>query len=424
MNKELTYKSLLKIVVIGILVYCGIQNYPLVLSILTNFFNLIFPFLLGGAIAFIINVPMRGIEKFILPHKENCEKLRRLISYILTLLLIVAVLGLALFVIIPQISDTIMLIVKQVPPAFRAFQHWIYNVTDNLPTLHAYIEELDINWTSLSSYAVSFLKAAGTTVFSSGVAMISNIVGGITNFVVAFIFSIYILLQKEKLSVQGKKVLFALFNEQKADRILYICQLSNKIFSNFLSGQCIEAVILGTMFFITLSIFQIPYALLIGVIIALTALIPIFGAFIGCALAAFLLVMVNPMQAVWFLVIFFVLQQIENNLIYPYVVGGSIGLPSIWVLVAVMVGSGLLGIAGILVFIPLCSVCYALFREYIYKQLKEKNISSDKWEIINEIVLEDDSKRNSKTNKKAQNKGTQNKKTNNKKTENTENENS
>lgn len=404
MNKELNYKSLLKIVVIGILVYCGIQNYPIILGILAKLLSLLFPFILGGAIAFIINVPMSGLEKRLFPKKENVEKIRRVLAYILTLLLITATIGLALFVIIPQISDTIMLIVKQVPSAFKAFQQWIYVVTDQLPTVQAYIEKLNINWSSLSSYAVQFLKSAGTTVFSSGISVVSGIVGGITNFVVAFIFSIYILLQKEKLSTQGKKVLFAVFKENKADRILYIGRLANKIFSNFLSGQCIEAVILGTMFFITLSLFHIPYALLIGVIISLTALIPIFGAFIGCVIGAFLLVMVDPMQALWFVIIFLVLQQIENNLIYPHVVGGSIGLPSIWVLVAVMIGGNLFGVAGILIFIPLCSVFYALFREYVYKRLNEKKISSDKWEIVEDIQPEDTKSRNKKSKKQTSNK--------------------
>lgn len=389
MSTELNYKSLLKIVIIGILLYCCIQNHTIILGLFAHIFHLIFPFILGGTIAFIINVPMRGIEKRLLYKQKNVDSLRRVLAYILTLLIIIGILGLALFVIIPQISDTIMLIVKRIPPAFKSFQNWIYLVTENIPTVQAYIEKLDINWTSLSSYAVSFLKSAGTTVFESGISVISSIVGGVTNCVVAFIFSIYILLQKEKLSTQCKKILYALCKEKTADRILYIGRLTNKIFSNFLSGQCIEALILGTMFFITLSIFQIPYALLIGVIIAITALIPIFGAFIGCILGAFLIVMVNPMQALWFVIIFLVLQQVENNLIYPHVVGGSIGLPSIWVLVAVMIGGNLLGIAGIIIFIPLCSVFYALFREYIYKRLSEKNVDTDKWEVVCEIQLED-----------------------------------
>ena len=382
MKKEWSEKSLLKIVIIGILLYCGIQNYMIIWHFLGKILNLVFPFILGGAIAFIINVPMRELEKKLFPKKENCQGIRRICAYLLTLVIILGIIGLALFVIIPQVSSTAMLIVKRVPPAFKTFQNWLYKVTADLPNVQTYIQDMDIDWTKLSSYAISFIQSAGTSVFTSGISVISGIVGGITSFLVAFIFSIYILFQKEKLSVQGKKILYAMFTEAKADRILYITRLSNKIFSNFLSGQCIEAVILGSMFFVTLTIFRMPYALLIGVIIALTALIPIFGAFIGCFVGAFLIIMVNPIQAIWFVVIFLVLQQIEGNLIYPHVVGGSIGLPSIWVLVAVMIGSNLLGIAGILLFIPLSSVCYALFREYIHKRLKEKKVDNTKWEDI------------------------------------------
>ena len=168
--------------------------------------------------------------------------------------------------------------------------------------------------------------------------------------------------------------MYALLPNKVTKKILEIGALSNKTFSSFLSGQCVEAVILGAMFVITMSIFRMPYAMLTGIVIAITALIPIFGAFIGCAVGVLLIFMENPMQALWFVVLFLVLQQIEGNLIYPHVVGNSVGLPSIWVLVAVTIGGNLFGIAGILFFIPLCSVLYALFREFIKKRLKEQKV--------------------------------------------------
>ena len=392
MNKEISSKSLLRIVIIGILVYCGIQNYTLVLRILAKGFNLVFPFVLGSVIAFIIKVPMKGIEKRLFVNNEKLSSLRRLLAYIITLLLIVGVFVICLFIIIPQVSDTVMLIVDRVPEAFDDFQKWIYAVTDDLPNVQSYIEKMDINWGTVSSEAIKIIKSAGGTVFSSGISVISSIVGGLTNFVVAFVFSIYVIFQKEKLSEQVKKLLYALFREKVADRVIYVGRLANKIFSSFLSGQCIEAVILGMMFFVTLSLFRLPYAVLIGVVIAITALIPIFGSFIGCAIGAFLIVMVEPMQAVWFLIIFVVLQQIEGNLIYPHVVGGSIGLPSIWVLVAVMVGGNLMGVAGILLFIPLCSVLYSICRELVYKRLEERNIEKEKFAPLPELVLEEEQK--------------------------------
>lgn len=184
----------------------------------------------------------------------------------------------------------------------------------------------------------------------------------------------YILFQKEKLHLQVRKVIFAFIPKQKADAILNICSLTYRTFANFLAGQCLEAVILGMMFVITLSILKMPYALLIGILIAFTALVPIFGAFIGCAVGSFLIFMVNPKQAVLFIIVFLLLQQIEGNLIYPHVVGGSVGLPSIWVLAAVTIGGNLMGIIGMLIFIPLVSVFYTIFREFVYLRLKKQHI--------------------------------------------------
>ena len=182
------------------------------------------------------------------------------------------------------------------------------------------------------------------------------------------------MLQKERLSVQARKILYAYFPQKRVEKVLSICSLTYDTFSHFLTGQCTEAVILGAMFFVVMGILRLPYALLVGILIAFTALIPIFGAFIGCIVGAFLIFMVNPAQALVFVVVFFILQQIEGNFIYPHVVGNSVGLPSIWVLAAVTVGGSMMGIVGMLIFIPAGSVIYALFRENVYQRLQRKKI--------------------------------------------------
>lgn len=381
-DEKITVKTLLKIMIIGILLYCGVEHFTKVLNLFSFLFQLIFPFVLGSAIAFIVNVPMRFVERHFFPNTRALHKSRRGLSYLITLIFILGILSLAMFIIIPEIGNTVKIIAWEIPYAFDHFQNWLMKVTKDLPNAETIFNELNLDWGSISTKAASIIRTAGTSILSSGFGLVSGIVGGVATFVIAFTFSVYLLLQKEKIGSQFKQALYAILPEKAADRIIYIGQLSNRTFSNFLSGQCIEAVILGTMFFITLSIFRLPYAMLIGVVISITALIPIFGAFIGCAIGVFLIVMVNPIKAIWFIIIFVVLQQIEGNLIYPHVVGGSIGLPSIWVLVAVTIGGNLLGIAGILLFIPLCSVCYALFREYVKKQLQNKNISTDKWKVI------------------------------------------
>lgn len=198
------------------------------------------------------------------------------------------------------------------------------------------------------------------------------VINGVTTFVIAFIFSLYVLSQKENLARQCIKVINAFLSDKAVERICYVCRLSHRTFSKFITGQCMESLILGAMFVVTMTIFRLPYALLVGVLIAFTALIPMVGALIGCVVGAFLILMVNPMQAVFFVILFLVLQQIEGNLIYPHVVGNSVGLPSIWVLFAVTVGGGLMGIAGMLIFIPLMSVLYTLFREWVNLRLRER----------------------------------------------------
>lgn len=224
---------------------------------------------------------------------------------------------------------------------------------------------------------LSFFTRGAGDVLNSTITAARSIVSGLTTFFIAFVFAIYILLQKEKLTRQCKRVMFAFMKKGKAEAALEVLSLTYKTFSSFLTGQCVEAVILGSMFVVAMTVFRLPYALLVGVVIAFTALIPIFGAFIGCVIGAFLIFMVNPVQALGFVVLFLVLQQIEGNLIYPHVVGGSVGLPSIWVLAAVSIGGSLMGVVGMLIFIPIVSVVYALFREVVYLKLKQKKMEPD-----------------------------------------------
>jgi len=208
----------------------------------------------------------------------------------------------------------------------------------------------------------------------------AGLVSGVSTFVIGLVFSFYILLQKEALARQGRQCLYALLPEAAADETLKVLRLTSKTFSSFLSGQCLEACILGSMFAVSMALFRMPYALLVGVLIALTALIPIVGAFIGCAVGFLLIAITDLWKALAFVVLFLVLQQVEGNLIYPHVVGSSVGLPSIWVLAAVTVGGKLLGILGMLVFIPLCSVLYTLFRRFILNRLDRRRVPAEKWQ--------------------------------------------
>lgn len=374
-----TIKYLLLVICGGVAFYCALQNLPVLAGALVWLIGVLAPFLAGSALAFVLNVPMRAIERSLFPRNRRIAKLRRPVALLLTLLAVIGVLVLAVCVIGPGVGDAASSLAAQIPGAIERLQVRLAMLEEYLPQAEALITELGIDWTAVSEKAMDLLKNWGSGLLSTGSGFVGGLVSGVSTFVIGLIFSFYLLLQKEKLARQGRQVIYALFPMQRADRTMEILRLANRTFSSFLSGQCLEAVILGTLFVIAMSIFRLPYALLVGVLIALTALIPIVGAFIGCGVGALLIAITDPWKALIFVVLFLVLQQVEGNLIYPHVVGSSVGLPSIWVLAAVTLGGKLFGVVGMLLFIPLCSVLYALFRDYVKKRLKEKKVPVNKW---------------------------------------------
>jgi len=378
MSKE-QVKNTLIVVCVGAAFYAGVQHLGVVWSAVKSLLGVFAPFLLGGAIAFVLNVPMRAIEKHVFPKERQMDRLRRPLALIFSLLAVVGILVVALYVIIPGVKEAVVTAAGQLPDAVDRLFGKLQGLGTYLPEAQALLTELQLDWRSIAENLMNTAKNWATGLVSTGGGLMAGAVSAVSTFVIGFIFSIYILLQKEKLARQGKQVLYALAPVDRADRIAEVLRLGEKTFSSFLSGQCLEAVILGCMFVIAMTLFKMPYALLVGVLIGLTALIPMVGAFIGCAVGALLIALTDPVQALVFVVMFLVLQQIEGNLIYPHVVGSSVGLPSIWVLAAVSVGGSLMGVVGMLLFIPLCSVAYALFRDYVKRRLKEKKVPRSKW---------------------------------------------
>lgn len=309
--------------------------------------------------------------------KKVAQKLARPVSLLLTLTLFVGLLVLLMFVVLPELGKTFLNLGGNIQDFLSDMQKKAMDMFQNNPSIVEWIGQIQINWESLFQNAVDFLKTGAGNVIGSTYTAARSIISGIMTFFIAFVFACYILLQKEKLRVQVTKIMYAFMKKEHVEKVMDICSLTYRTFSNFLTGQCLEACILGLMFVVTMNIFRFPYAMLVGILIAFTALIPIFGAFIGCAIGTFLILVINPMQAVMFIILFLVLQQVEGNLIYPHVVGNSVGLPSIWVLAAVSVGGSLMGIVGMLIFIPLVSVIYSLFRKYVYDRLKAKKIKID-----------------------------------------------
>ena len=373
-----TLRKLRGLIVFTLVILVGLWRFGIVLQAVKTILHILFPFLLGGAIAFVLSVPMNRIQKRLFANaKEKYRKFAAPVSLILTLIFVLALLSLVTSVVAPELGQTIATLGKTLPEKIPALMKQAEQLVSNHPELVDYMDkaQAQLNWEEILNQLVTFFRVGANSMLSSTISVATGIVSGVGTFFIGFVFACYILLQQEFLKRQMKKLIFAYLKEKHANRFLQICALTYRTFSNFLTGQCLEAVILGMMFFVSMTILRFPFAVLVGVLIAFTALIPIFGAFVGCAVGAFLLLTVNPSQAAAFIVLFIVLQQIEGNLIYPRVVGGSIGLPAIWVLVAVTLGGSLFGIVGMLVFIPIVSVVYTLLKEDVNKRLIEKDIT-------------------------------------------------
>lgn len=378
LDKE-NIKKIRWLIAFAILLYLGVQNLHIVISTVRVLLGFLFPFIIGFGIAFILNIPMKFIEhhlfgKALKQEKKTVQKLARPVSLVLSICFVICIIVIVMLVVVPELGATFVNIAKKIEENIPVFQKWIDNVFGNNPEVVKWAQSLDIEPGKIIDSVLGVLKNGVNNIVSSTVSITMGLLTTAMNVSIGFVFACYVLLQKEKLLQQIKKAMYAMFPEKPVRYLAYVWNLANRIFSSFITGQCIEAVILGSMFFVSMTILHFPYAMLVGVLISFTALIPLFGGIIGCWVAFFLILMISPVKAVLFLGLFLILQQIEGNLIYPHVVGGSVGLPSIWVLVAVTLGGSLMGIAGMLIFIPTVSVIYTLFREWVYARLEKKQL--------------------------------------------------
>ena len=380
---EISKKTLQRIfigVASCILLYWLLHETERVKNVFTTLETLFAPFIIGAALAFILNVPMRSIERLL--KKIPNPGAQRILSIVLTLVALLLVLAFVFYMLIPQVGATVEALVAQLPVFFKQvqdrFNEYLLEHPDIMEWVTANTDLEKLDWNTILQKAGAILGNSLTAIANGAVSAIGSVTGAIVNLVIAIVFSFYCLSRKEILARQGRRVIYSILPEKFCDKLIRILRLTNSTFSSFISGQCVEACILGSMFAVTMAIFRMPYVPLVSVLIAVTALVPVVGAFVGCVLGAFFILVDNPLQAVWFVVIFQVLQQIENNMIYPRVVGTSIGLPGMWVLMAVTIGGNLMGVGGMLLMIPLASVAYTLAREFTDRRLKERNIPDEK----------------------------------------------
>ena len=345
-----------------------------------NIWGMFTPFVTGSVIAFIFNVPMRVVERQL--NQIHSPGLRRGMAIILTLVLFILVLAFVFLLLIPQIQLTVESIVATLPEFVARETQNVMNFLEENPEIRDWVLEYtqleNIDWGSLVKKVVTLAGEYLSKIFDGAFSAIGSVTNGIINLFLGICFAFYALARKEILARQCRRLLYSLLPEKWADELIRVTRLTNSSFSSFISGQCLEACILGGMFVVAMTVLGLPYIPLVSVIIAVTALVPLVGAFAGCILGALFILVESPVQALTFVIVFLVLQQIEGNVIYPKVVGTSIGLPGMWVLVALTVGGEMAGVMGMLVMIPLASVVYALLREFTNARIAERQIDPDK----------------------------------------------
>lgn len=369
-------KNYIILILIGIFSYWGLNNLNLLWNIIKTIYNVLLPFILGGVIAFVLNIPATKIENYLLKHskKKKNKGLIRIISIICSLSIFLLVILFIAFLLIPELIANIELLLNNIPSLINNIQTFIIDLLDKYPEIQTEIKTMFNESGNISNIISNVLNY----IINGAVDFIGNIISSFVTIFTAIIFSIYMLGQKEYLIRGTKKIMYATMNKEYTNKLINIGTVANTTFSKFVSGQLVEAIILGIIIFVVSLIFKFPYALIIAVLTTVTALIPIFGALIAMVLGALLIAITSPIQALIFIVVFLIIQQIEGNFIYPKVVGKSVGLSPMWTLLAITVGGNLFGIPGMLIGLPLASIAYALVKEIVNNKLKDKKIEIDK----------------------------------------------
>ena len=369
----------------------GIQNITVVVTVLQTVAGVLQPLILGAVIAYILNILMKKLEKIYFPKSKNSliNKTKRMVCIILSLLLVIGILGLVMGLVLPELVGAFAVIAESVPVYYEKLVAWLMTYSDKFPVIEEYINGLQLDWSQITKNLVMYATSGVGGIFNSAISVVSVVVGGIVNFVIALIFAIYLLAGKEKLSAQLKRVLEAYLSEKKRAQLAQMVAVADNTFSSFIVGQCTEAVILGSLCTIGMWILRFPYAPMTGAFIGVTALIPVARAYLGAGVGAFMIMTVDPMKALLFLIFIVCLQQLEGNLIYPKVVGSSVGLPALWVLAAVTVGGGINGIFGMLLGVPIAATLYKLIGMDVRKKVdKQKAVAPDSEASANDSNIE------------------------------------
>ena len=357
------------IILLALLILC-IKYSDSILGFAGFLWSLVTPLILGCVIAYILNILVTRIESLPCFTRKGTllRKVRRPVSILGSLAVILAIGVLVILIVIPQLIQAIGVIAKEIPTVVSEINVWLSSFDKDWPQLQKFLESLNVNWPQILQKAASYLTNGLSSVFSSTMYIVSTISSIAVTAVVALIFSIYILSGREKLFCQFQTLASTYLNEKFYKGMCVVLKTAHDTFTKFIIGQCTEAVILGTLCTIGMLLFRFPYATMVGTLIGATALLPVVGAYLGAGVGAFMIFTIDPLKALGFLIFIAILQQLEGNLIYPRVVGSSVGLPGIWVLAAVTVGGGLGGIIGMLLAVPVTATLYKLLQKDVQKR--------------------------------------------------------
>ena len=376
MEKDKLKKPII-LILVALIGLCIVINIETLWNVLGTIFRIINPFIIGGCLAFILNIPMSFFERKLIARKRKKNKnknkkinkrLLRVLSIIFAIVVILLIVTFIFTLILPELVNVIGLLIDNIPYYVERITEFANKYDLNLPDLNSIIEEANLDIEAVKQSLIGSIPS----LLSSSISFVGSIISGISSFFIAIIFAVYILIDKEKLQAQVTKLLYAYLKEEKVNKIINVGKVTRTTFKNFFTVQCLEATILGVLCIIGMLILRIPYAIPIGILIGVTALIPVVGAFLGAAIGAILILAVDPIKVITFIIFIIILQQVEGNLIYPRVVGNSMGLPGMWVLFAVTVGGSLGGILGMLLGVPITCVIYTLLKQNVNNRIKIK----------------------------------------------------
>ncbi len=371
---NLSLKKFAQFALVIALVYLGVAYLPEIIGFGGSVWSAASPLVIGCVMAYVLNILLVRLEKIYFPKSKHpmVLKSRRLVCIILAFVILVAILLLVINVVLPEVTSSITLIIQEIPRVWEETRAWLIANSDYIPVIQQYLADAQFDWSASLKKAFDALANSAGDMINSAVGIATSAFGILVKVVIGLIFALYLLFGKDKLREQGLKILRAYLKPEQEEKVLYVLRTVHEAFGNFIVGQCTEAVILGGLCALGMTVLGLPYAVMTGTIIGVSALIPVVGAYIGGALGAFMIFTVDPAQTVVFLIFLVILQQLEGNLIYPRVVGNSIGLPGLWVLAAVTIGGGVFGVAGMLIGVPLSAALYKLFSDHVNAKLKAK----------------------------------------------------